>query len=116
MIPKHLAAAHSVSSPFYLYSMRSKSIEYWNLPFPANSDQEAILRIRQTVNSPGFDKSTLSDLEIYRVGCFLSIDQTPLVGLKKPVLVVGDLFKLLDKEVKADDLCNSIPSSEDASI
>lgn len=92
------AKASMKSAPFYMYSMRSISLSYFNLPFPANSDAEAVSRIRQTVNRPDFDKSTLSDLQLVRVGRFDSIVARPFIGEKFPPIIVEDLSVLLSKE------------------
>lgn len=91
--PIQLSASHS--APFYLFSLRSASISYWNLPFPANSVHEAVARIRHSVNSPDFDASGLDDLKLYCVGSFDSVKNSPGKFFKTPELVLGDLRSLL---------------------
>lgn len=92
------AKAFNCSSPFYLYSLYSTSLFYYNLPFPANSDQEAVMRIRHSVNSPDFDTSGVDDLSLVRVGSFSSSDKRPLLSCD-PVTIVADIRTLINKEV-----------------
>lgn len=52
------------------YSLRSKSLNFFNVPFQAVGDVDALNRIATTLNSDKVALANAHDLEVFRIGIF----------------------------------------------
>lgn len=117
-----IRGGQDLSSPVYLFSLRSKSLNYMNLPFFASSSGEAISRIRSSLDVG--QAWRLDDLELVLVGSFISqssrdpksgsYKKLGLVPAKQISVIVDDLSKLLNSSVwiRKSDSSNSTISEE----
>lgn len=96
-----------LSAPWYFYSLRCKSLNYLNAPFPASSTAEAISRVRHSLNASPVDN--IEDLELVFVGSFISTPSSDpksgsfrkrgFVPAKEISTVCSDLTQLIDPKI-----------------
>lgn len=58
------------SAKIGFYCMKSKSLDFYNLPFHATGDTDALNRIATTMNNDSMARANAHDLEVYRIGIF----------------------------------------------
>lgn len=58
------------SAKIGFYSLKSKSLDFYNLPFQATGDTDALNRVASTINNDSMARANAHDMEVYRIGIF----------------------------------------------